>query len=250
MNAAFKQFLFRLSHVTAELNYGRDIVRDWAVDHLAGLPAVPRVLDLGPGLGTDLQNIRAACGRELALFGLESHPPSVEAARRLGITVSNIDIERDRYPFEDASLDLVLANQTLEHTKELFWICSEVSRVLRPGGSFIVGVPNLASLHNRFALLLGMQPFAMEVLGPHVRGFTRGGITEFIECDGYFTLRAMRGSNCYPLPACLSRPLVRVLPGIAVAHFYDIRRTARPGLFVDVLQQRFMETPYFRGAGA
>lgn len=247
---AFKQILFSFSHLTSPLNYGRTIVRDWALAHLRTLSAEACVLDLGLGAGQDLINIRQANARPLRAFGLESYPPHVASARLNGVQVSTFDLERDPFPFADASMDVVLANQILEHTKELFWIFSEVHRVLKPGGAFIIGVPNLASLHNRAALLFGLQPFSMEVLGPHVRGFARGSFTEFIECEGFFKVMNVRGSNCYPLPPFLSKPLVRWVPGIAVAHFYLVRRVTRPGRFSDVLQTRFFETNFFTGAAS
>jgi predicted SAM-dependent methyltransferase len=67
----------------------------------------------------------------------------VEELKSLGVSVFALNIERDALPFEDGSVDIVIANQILEHTKELFWIFHQVSRVLPVGGQFIVGVPNL-----------------------------------------------------------------------------------------------------------
>ncbi|MDA0990568.1 MAG: class I SAM-dependent methyltransferase [Verrucomicrobia bacterium] len=247
--STLKERLLAFAQHTSQLNYGREIVQDWAVVHLQTLSGRPQVLDLGLGSGTDLINIRSAFGQPLDLYGLESYPPNIDKARANGIQTWALDIERNRFPFADASLDLVLANQILEHTKDIFWVCSEVSRVLKPGGAYIVGVPNIVSLHNRGAMLLGLQPFSMEILGPHVRGFARGSFTEFLECEGYFSLLGVRGSNCYPFPACISRPLVRLLPGIAVSNFYNLRRTARPGRFIDVLKTHFFETNYFTGEG-
>ena len=39
----------------------------------------------------------------------------------------------------------------------------EVYRVLEPEGIFVLSTPNLASIHNRIALLFGYQPFPMGV---------------------------------------------------------------------------------------
>ncbi|MDA0577407.1 MAG: methyltransferase domain-containing protein [Verrucomicrobia bacterium] len=250
MNPWLRERLLEFSHLTGQLNYGRDIVRDWAVAHLATVSSRPRVLDLGLGSGTDLLNIRSAFGKPVDLFGLESHPPNIEAARQNGIQTWDFDLERGRFPVDEGTLDVVVANQILEHTKELFWIFSEVFRVLKPGGAFIIGVPNLASLHNRAALLLGMQPFSMEILGPHVRGFVRGSFVEFIERDGYFKVLGVRGSNCYPLPPFLSKPVVRLFPGVAVGNFYSVRRQDRPGRFADILKTVFLETNFYTGESA
>ena len=104
-----------------------------AARHAAGLEANPlRLLDLGLGSGADLENIRAALGqRTLELFGVDSYEPNVRASRDRGVNVVSLDIEREPLPFADASIDLVVANQILEHTKEIFWIVSETARVLK-----------------------------------------------------------------------------------------------------------------------
>lgn len=41
------------------------------------------------------------------------------------------NIERDSLPLADGQADLIIANQILEHTKEIFWIFHEVSRSLK-----------------------------------------------------------------------------------------------------------------------
>jgi ubiquinone/menaquinone biosynthesis C-methylase UbiE len=60
---------------------------------------------------------------------VESWPPYVEELKSLGVSVFALHIERDALPFEDGSVDIVIANQILEHTKEFFRIFHQVSRV-------------------------------------------------------------------------------------------------------------------------
>jgi SAM-dependent methyltransferase len=242
--------LAKLKSGTEPLNYGRDIVAGMAVRHAAGLEEKPlRLLDLGLGSGADLENIRAALGhRTLELFGVDSYEPNVRAGRERGVKVVSIDIEREPLPFADASFDLVVANQILEHTKEIFWIVSEAARVLAPGGALLVGVPNLASLHSRAMLALGMQPSPIDVLGPHIRGFVKSGLEGFLQEGGFFQVVELKGSNFYPFPRMLAKPLARAFPGLAVSLFFRCRRTERAGRFIEVLDQRFFETPFFRGS--
>ena len=156
-------------------------------------------------------------------------------------------VETDRFPFEGGFFDVIVSNQILEHTKELFWIFSEVSRILKSQGYILTGVPNLASLHNRVALLLGLQPTAIEVLGPHVRGFTAASFIQFVETDGFFVNEAVKGSNFYPFRPGLSRILSRLFPLMSVGIFFKTKRTSKPGLFIEVLKARFFETAYFAG---
>ena len=52
-----------------------------------------------------------------------------------------IDVSRDRLPFEDNSVDLVFSYHTLEHVTNYLFALSEIFRVLKHGGVFLVGVP-------------------------------------------------------------------------------------------------------------
>ena len=245
----FISYLRRLKSGTEELNYGREIVTRWADLHFRSASVPGLVLDIGVGRGDDLLNIKRNCSMPLELYGIECYPPNVKHAEEQGIAVTSLDIERERFPYPDASFDLVVANQIFEHTKEIFFIFSEISRVLKTNGLAIIGVPNLASLHNRIALLLGLQPPAIQVLGPHVRGFTRGAFEEFLVAGGFFELEEFVGSNFYPLPPPISQWMAKLFPGLAVGSFYKLRRTDRTGTFVEVLDQHFFETPYYRGPG-
>jgi SAM-dependent methyltransferase len=55
--------------------------------------------------------------------------------------------EGDRWPVEDASVDVVLATETLEHVPEPAGFLAEARRVLRPGGRIVLTVPFAARWH-------------------------------------------------------------------------------------------------------
>ena len=86
--------------------------------------------------------------------------------------VARIDLESQPFPWPDASMDVVVVNQVLEHLKNIWLPMNELHRVLRPDGAAILSVPNLASLHNRVLMALGRQPTSVRTFGPHVRGYT------------------------------------------------------------------------------
>lgn len=249
---SWKDLLYKkslaLKEGTEHLVYGRPILRGWAAG-AAREDRPIRILDVGCGYGDDLAAIREALGGRAELFGLEGYAPYRERCAERGIDARDADVERDHLPFADGSLDVVLMNQVLEHTKDLFWIFSEVSRVLPPHGLFLIGVPNLAAWHDRAMLLVGMQPSGMKVLGPHVRGFTAPGLRAFAEADGFFRATGIRGSGFYPFPEAAAIRLARWFPTLATGLFARLERTAKPGSFLEVLRARRYETAYYQGPG-
>lgn len=198
--------------IDRSLNYGRGSIRNF----LQRIGPFESALDLGAGHGDDLitaRLVRPSC----RLIAIENHGPYLNELGARGVECHAVDIERDRLPFQDSSIDVVLANQVLEHTKDVFWIFHEISRVLRPGGHLILGVPNLASLHNRILLLMGRQPTVIKTDSGHVRGFTFPDLIDFLEnCyPGGYELRKRSGANFYPLPPLLARPAARAFPSLA-----------------------------------
>jgi len=87
-------------------------------------------------------------------------PGAAAPARARGFEVRGGDLE-ERWPFEDASADVVHANQVIEHVKRLDHFVGEVRRVLAAGGVAVVCTENLASWHNVAALVLGLMPFSL-----------------------------------------------------------------------------------------
>lgn len=231
--------------VDFDLNYGRQVVRDFA----AAVAPIERVLDIGAGPGRDLLACRGISG-ESRLHAIEWLPANTQLLRDLGVTVHALDIERDRLPYADEHFDVVIANQILEHVKEIFWVLHNATRVISIGGHLIVGVPNLASLHNRIILMLGMQPTPVNSFSAHVRGFTKHDFIRLLEScwPGGYRLVERRGSNFYPFPPRLAQPLARLAPSMAWGMFLLLRKE-RPYTdeFISVPQAQHFETNFYFG---
>lgn len=88
-----------------------------------------------------------------------------------------------------------------------------------------MGVPNLATWHDRLLLLFGKQPAEMKVGSPHVRGFTVGGLVGFFCKDGVFELEEKRFCGFRPVSGWLCAALEWILPGMATSVFLKLRRT-------------------------
>ncbi|MEX2586631.1 MAG: class I SAM-dependent methyltransferase [Actinomycetota bacterium] len=100
------------------------------------------VLDLGSGEGYGSQ-ILASSARRVA--GIELDPLAVEHAR-LNYRDSNLAFVEgsvlDLRQFEDGSFDAAVCFEVIEHVSDHDRLLAEVSRVLRPGGIFIVSTPD------------------------------------------------------------------------------------------------------------
>jgi len=231
--------------IDRSLNYGRHHIRRF----LSAVGAFEKILDIGAGHGDDLLCARAA-NPKASLYGLESYPPYMQELQSKGIKVYGTNIERDVFPFEDKSLDVVMANQILEHTKELFWILDQISRILIEGGHLIIGVPNLAALHNRILLAAGIQPSPLKNNSAHVRGFTKGDVVRFLDSvfPAGYRLTGFGGSNFYPFPPFLARPIAAVFPTLAWGIFFDFQKIkAYNGEFLRYPSQERLETNFYVG---
>ena len=112
-----------------------------------------RVLDLGCRYGA-LTRAYAA-GNDVV--GVDVDRDALEQAAALGIETRWADVE-ERLPFDDASFDVVVAGELLEHLRDPAAVVAEVARILRPGGMLVGSVPNFYRLKNRFQFLLGRTP--------------------------------------------------------------------------------------------
>lgn len=231
--------------IDKKLNYGRAIIKEM----LKKCDDPDLILDLGAGHGDDL--ISAKLIHPAAkLYGVEIYKPYAEELAKKGVYVCDINIERDAFPFVDSSVDVVIANQILEHTKEIFWIAHEVSRILKVGGKFIIGVPNLASLHNRLLLLFGRQPTPIKSASAHVRGFTKNDLLNFFEeiFPGGYELSMFAGSNFYPFPPKIAQPLSKTFPSFSWGIFFLLeKKRIYDKEFIEFPRVNRLETNFYIG---
>jgi SAM-dependent methyltransferase len=112
-----------------------------------------RVLDLGCRYGALTREY--AAGNEVV--GVDVDREALAEAAKLGIETRWADVD-EPLPFEDASFDVVVAGELLEHVRDPERLAREAERVLGPGGTFVGSVPNAFRLKNRLRFLLGRKP--------------------------------------------------------------------------------------------
>lgn len=95
------------------------------------------VLDLGCGDGRFFQR---AWGTDADVVGIDADAGVVHAARESGRYREVHHGPAHALPFSDGAFASVFANCSIEHMDHLETVLAEVSRVLRPGGTFLLSV--------------------------------------------------------------------------------------------------------------
>ncbi len=196
--------------------------------------ALLRLLRSAPNAGSLLDIGCADGAKTLAYAGVlgvaATKIKGVEAQERYRLQAAEkfevypADLEREKLPFEDESFDVVICNQVLEHLKNIFLPLSEMDRVLATGGRLVIGIPNLAALHNRFLLLFGRQPLCNTITGPHIRCFTHRAFIDFLATNPNLDLEGTAAATLYPFPVPLVDWLARFFPGLSASTFYLLRK--------------------------
>jgi SAM-dependent methyltransferase len=100
-----------------------------------------RVLEVGFGAGAVLLTLSSAT-RDLFGIDLDADPKVAEGVlRRRGLRADLRNASVYCLPFEAGHFDLVVSYSVFEHLHEYRRALGEVARVLRPGGSFLLGMP-------------------------------------------------------------------------------------------------------------
>lgn len=117
------------------------------------VPVGARVLDLGCGTGELLAHL--VKHRGCSGYGIEIADANVLAATQRGVNVIQLNLEEGLALFDDASFDVVLQLDTLQHLRNTERMLIETARVGRIG---IVSFPNFAHWPNRVQVLRGRMP--------------------------------------------------------------------------------------------
>jgi 2-polyprenyl-3-methyl-5-hydroxy-6-metoxy-1,4-benzoquinol methylase len=123
-----------------------------------------RVLDVGCRYGAMTRAY--AAGNDVV--GMDVDKEALVEAAKLGIDTLWADAT-EPFPQPDASFDVVVAGELLEHLPMPDRTVAEVRRVLKPGGWFVGSVPNAYRLKNRLVFLAGKPP---ETDPTHLRMFS------------------------------------------------------------------------------
>lgn len=196
-------------------------------------PAAPeaRALELGspPFHITLLVQRFRRYGLSLSAFPVDGRPEltreltSAAHGERHVFTCRCFDAEHDVFPYDDASFDLVLWCEVIEHlTANPVHALAQIHRVLKPGGALVVTTPNVARTDNVAALLRGDNVYDPYHLGAplsgsrHSREYTFAELRDLLVGCG-FAVERMEDHDTAPLQTRSARwlaPVHRLLAAV------------------------------------
>lgn len=187
-----------------------------AIDHLIRrldpsfrLGPATRVLDVGVGRGRVLAMLKALGARRL--WGIDDFGDPTYAAvsalgdvTALGIEAIRHDVTSTPWPLDDGVFDLVVSFNTLEHLPcSPKGVLGEVHRVLRPGGVFVLGLPNMVALYKRLYVVAGRTNLPrfdvwwdQNPWRGHVREAAPGELREMMRRSGFAVVTPEMGVDC------------------------------------------------------
>ncbi|MDQ6964881.1 MAG: class I SAM-dependent methyltransferase, partial [Mariprofundales bacterium] len=116
-----------------------------------------RVVDLGCGPGSNLFEVADQCASfaGVSWYGLDlNHEEVAAGADRSGWRVRERKVKAVHFlsgdlfhlPFADASVDILLSSEVVEHLPDPLPALQEMERVLKPGGHVMITTPNPQNL--------------------------------------------------------------------------------------------------------
>jgi SAM-dependent methyltransferase len=135
-----------------------------------------RILDIGCGSSRIVQALPRAVGLDIQLKKLRRIAGSTRALVQATIT---------ELPFRDGAFDTLICSQVIEHVPESLVDWREFNRVLAPGGTFVVGTPDYATvtwpaLERAYAIV-----HPRGYVNEHINRYTAASLRACLEQHGF-----------------------------------------------------------------
>jgi methionine biosynthesis protein MetW len=161
-----------------------------------------KILDLGCGDGAVAEYLMKIVGA--CVVGADISEDALEKAKKRGIDVKLLNVEKSKLPFEDKTFDAVFWGDNVEHLFDPAATLKEVKRVLKKEGSLVISCPNMGYFRYRIYYFLhgalpdtewtGLSPWAWS----HIRFFNLKILNRFLRSEGLFTTKTVGVSKRFP----------------------------------------------------
>ena len=212
------KFIDDLDNIDERLNYFTPVWNDLFARGIN--PA--KMIDIGCGTGVFTSYAKAKVNPEI--FGVDGNLHALDIAKKYDFKklIHVADFNLDKIPLQDADFDFCLCKDLLEHLVVPENVVSEAHRLLKPGGYFLVHVPNHFPVFGRLKFLLQNDIDTYEYFPgsdrwnfPHIRFFTKASLIRLIGMIG-FKVEMDLSYNFAALPGMAKLPFGKTL-GVALA---------------------------------
>lgn len=139
-----------------------------------------RIIDIGCGSSRILRDLPGAVGVDLSFAKLRY-------MRRYGIPLVHASIFA--LPFRDRSADVVICSEVIEHLPGGLAPFAEMARVLRPGGTLVLGTPDYGRRSWRIVEALYRRLAPGGYADEHITHYTHDGLVTLVTGIGHRHIR-------------------------------------------------------------
>ncbi len=115
-----------------------------------GLEKDAKIVDAGCGKSATANKLLERGFKNIILLDIEDQRVFEETKK---LPFFRADLNRDRWPFDDGSINCVVATEIIEHLENPWFFTREIHRVLKPGGRLILSTPNTWNIMSRLLFL-------------------------------------------------------------------------------------------------
>ena len=153
------------------------------------------IVDLGCGVGT-------LCGflkkkyPDAEIIGIDAFDiPLNEAKRRYkDIKFLKLNLEKDKFPFKDNSIDLIVSHEVIEHLHDIGNYIKESYRILKKGGIFLLKTPNRLDIMRIISPILGKTWYA-DLDKTHIRYYDIFNSKKIFKKYGFSHVKTFTGTK-------------------------------------------------------
>lgn len=136
------------------------------------------------------------------------HIRNAKTGEELHFDFLRLNVERDRFPFEDESFDVALCCELIEHLAEdPMHMMMELNRVMKWGGRVVITTPNIASAVSIQKAMRGLSPYISghynrenpfsHLSDRHNREYTPGDVRTVLEASGFEVVELVTHDSWY-----------------------------------------------------
>lgn len=195
------------------------------------LPKSSAILDIGSSTGANLRLLTKMGYTEVQ--GLDPSPLAIEFCHQKGLARVSLGDARE-LPFEDASLDLILATDIIEHVEEDKKVIDEIFRTLKPGGHALFTVP-------AFQCLWGNQ----DELYQHKRRYLKRNFNELVTSSGMRIKKTFYFNYLLFFPIWITRQIIKWV-GISDRSELDTNSKSINAVFLKIFKFDVLSAPYLK----